>query len=126
MAEYRKKVLIVDDAHAVRTFLGKMLDKMGFSYVTANNGKNALSKLNDQGPFELAFVDLDMPVMGGLAFIQAIREQPLHAQLKVILLVANVAEIGDIDTTKHCIVDVLTKPFDTDLIRRAIEMHLGD
>ena len=126
MAEYRKKVLIVDDAHAVRTFLGRMLDKMGFSHVTAKNGKDALSKLNDHGPFALALVDWDMPVMDGLAFIQTIRMQPLHAQLSIIVLKPESTVLADIDTTTHAILDVLAKPFDTEQIRRAIDTHLSD
>lgn len=69
-----KKVLVVDDEAAIRTLFIQILEKEGFSVVTADNGLEALAVLQIENP-DVVFLDLDMPKMGGIETIGHIRPQ---------------------------------------------------
>ena len=67
-------ILIVDDDLAVCRSLKRMLNAEGFRVITAQNGEEALRRL-EQIPFDVAVVDYDMPGMDGLKVLSSIREQ---------------------------------------------------
>jgi len=67
------KALVVDDSRAIRLIVGRILVDLGFSVVEATDGKCALNCLNESGPFDLAMVDVNMPVMNGFELLTAIK-----------------------------------------------------
>ncbi len=69
------RILIVDDSRSMRLILKRMLAEMGYPDVAeAEDGSVALTQMEAFKP-ELALVDWNMPVMNGLEFVSAIREQ---------------------------------------------------
>ncbi len=59
-------VLLVDDEEIVLKTARKMLEKMGFSVITAVNGEDAIKKFREHADtIKLVFLDLTMPVMDG-------------------------------------------------------------
>ncbi|MCB2189655.1 MAG: PAS domain S-box protein [Deltaproteobacteria bacterium] len=78
------RVLVVDDEEAVRQVLGRMLEMLGFTVVTAFDGAAALARLErEPGDFDLVVTDLIMPRLTGDALAQEIAARGLH--LPVIL-----------------------------------------
>src|SRR5688572_1899474 len=71
-----KRVLVVDDAALVRLYYRDTLERHGFLVEEALNGLEALEKLL-AAPFDLLIVDINMPQMDGLTFIEAVRWQAL-------------------------------------------------
>lgn len=69
-----KKVLIVDDEKLVRWFLERALRKEGYDTETANNGEEALHKL-ESGDYNILITDLRMPTMGGLELLKRLKEE---------------------------------------------------
>jgi CheY-like chemotaxis protein len=68
-----KRVLIVDDSKVMRRFLCRLMEREGFATDEAINGQSAL-ELMQQRYYDVAFVDLEMPGMGGLECASALRE----------------------------------------------------
>jgi two-component system chemotaxis response regulator CheY len=71
-----KRVLVVDDASLVRLYYRSALEGAGFEVAEALNGIEALEALL-AGHFDLVIVDVNMPQMDGLSFLQALRAKSL-------------------------------------------------
>ena len=71
-----KRVLVVDDASLVRMYYRSALENAGFEVAEALNGIEALEVLLAQR-FDLLIVDVNMPQMDGLSFLQALRAKSL-------------------------------------------------
>lgn len=71
---YPAKILIVEDVMMNQKIAGMVLEKLGYTGIEfANNGRKGVERVN-QGDIELVFMDLQMPVMGGLDATEAIRQ----------------------------------------------------
>jgi len=66
--------------------LTRLLNELGFETCEAENGQVALEVVKNQGPFGLALVDWNMPVMSGYEFVKAVREQPQYASMKIVMV----------------------------------------
>jgi two-component system chemotaxis response regulator CheY len=77
MAETRRKrVLVIDDAALMRLYYREALEGAGFEVDEALNGLEALEKLLS-APADLLVVDVNMPQMDGLTFLQTLRRYAL-------------------------------------------------
>ena len=76
MDEPAKRVMIVDDAGLVRLYYREALEPAGFQVDEALNGLEALEKLLET-PVDLLIVDVNMPQMDGLTFIETLRREKL-------------------------------------------------
>ncbi len=79
------KVLIVDDNEDDRELLSSHLKRGGSEIELAQNGLEALEKIEAFEP-DLVILDLMMPVMDGATFLQKLREDPRHRHLPVIVV----------------------------------------
>ena len=68
------RILIVDDAEAVRESMSAVLKKAGYDVTEAADGEQALATLSTQS-FDLAIVDIWMPRKNGLSLLQEVRAQ---------------------------------------------------
>jgi two-component system chemotaxis response regulator CheY len=68
----RRTVLIVDDASLVRLYYRGALEQAGFAVEEALNGLEALEKLLSL-QVDLVIVDVNMPQMDGLRFLERLR-----------------------------------------------------
>ena len=80
------KVLLVEDNQAAREGLSQLLGRSGFSVTTANDGVEALEKLNEQS-FDVMLLDIWLPRMNGLQLLEQLRDKP--NQPKVIVMTAD-------------------------------------
>ena len=71
-----KRILVVDDEELMREFYVRLLASRGYDVVTAEHGLAAMRMLESQPPFDLAIVDLVMPVCNGWQLIEKIRSSP--------------------------------------------------
>ncbi|AEF22654.1 hybrid sensor histidine kinase/response regulator [Pseudomonas fulva] len=104
------RVLLVEDNPVNQLVAKGMLAKQGLEVVLANNGQQALERL-EEGTFELVLMDCNMPVMDGYEASRRIRENPAWQHLPVIALTANALS----DERERCLAagmnDYLAKPF---------------
>lgn len=69
----KRKVLIVDDSIVTRKMVARAFEKAGFIVDTAGNGNEGLAKLK-HAIYDIAFMDIDMPVMNGFEATKRLRE----------------------------------------------------
>ncbi len=84
-------VLVVDDNLPNRMIAGAFLTKAGCDVVYAENGQEALDAWSENNAFSIIFMDIEMPVMDGLAATRELRtRQPSHeTRTPVIALTAH-------------------------------------
>lgn len=63
------KVIIADDEPGIRRYLRKMITELGHIAIDVPDGREALRIFREES-IDLSIVDVNMPVMGGLAFLQ--------------------------------------------------------
>jgi len=80
----KPKVLIIDDETAVEKAMKKALKNEGYALSFAANGKEGLEQMRKEVP-DLIFLDLKMPVMGGIEFLDTIAIKPDDPYLVVVI-----------------------------------------
>jgi two-component system chemotaxis sensor kinase CheA len=91
-ARQAPKVLVVDDQFTVRELQRSILRTSGYRVEVACDGREALQTLGAEGDFDLVVTDLQMPEMDGLALLAAIRADPDHASLPVVIVTSRGSE----------------------------------
>ena len=114
--------LVIDDARAMRSILGRMLRDLGFETAEAANGREALDRLR-QGPKpDLALVDWNMPEMDGLEFVRAVRADPALADV-CLVMVTTETEMPQVATALEAGAnEYVMKPFTRDVIREKLDL----
>jgi two-component system chemotaxis response regulator CheY len=95
MCEPAKCVMIVDDAALVRRYYRQTLERAGFEVHEAMNGLEALEKLLE-APVDLLIVDVNMPQMDGMTFIETLRGQDTPGAATPVLVTSTESAPSDI------------------------------
>jgi len=82
------RMLIVDDSRTMRTFLAALARNLAFETGEAGDGIEALECLENDGRFDVALVDWDMPRMNGLALVNEVRSYPKFDSMKLMMITA--------------------------------------
>ncbi|QNM95075.1 response regulator [Chitinimonas koreensis] len=110
-AIHGSRVLLVDDNPINQEIAAHLLERAGMVVDLADDGEEALAKLA-QRRYELVLMDLQMPVLDGLAATRRIRARPEWAALPVVALTAN-ATHGDRERSREAgVSDHLAKPIE--------------
>ena len=82
------RVLVIDDDPILREFATVYLAAPGVEILTAENGEVGLAMLANSS-FDIALVDVDMPVLNGFEVIERVRADPRLARLPLITVTSN-------------------------------------
>ena len=108
------KILLVDDDIELTDLLAEVLRLTGFEVEVANNGQEALDKLN--ASHQLVLLDIMMPVLNGIETLKKIRQT---SNVPVMMLTARGEEIDRVLGLELGADDYLPKPFnDRELVAR--------
>jgi CheY-like chemotaxis protein len=116
-----KKLLIVDDDATNRKLLSTILKKGNYEIIEAENGIDALNKLTPD--INLILLDLIMPLMGGLEFLEVLpSKKPEYINIPIIVLTTD-------DSKKHEALnkgakEVLIKPINPTLLLDKVASYL--
>ena len=100
------KILLVDDNVELTDLLAKILQLTGFEVDVANNGEEALEKLNES--HQLVLLDVMIPVLNGIETLKKIRQ---ISNIPVMMLTARGQEIDRVIGLELGADDYLPKPF---------------
>ncbi len=78
-----QRALVVDDEPGIRLFVSACLEMLGFECTEASSGEAAIAEADDRR-FDVIFMDVNMPGMGGMKAIHDLRE--MGVQSKIIVL----------------------------------------
>ena len=121
-AEPVARVLVIDDSNTIRRSAEIFLRQGGYEVLLAEDGYDALSKVNDHAP-DLIFCDILMPRLDGYQTCAIIKRNPRFATTPVIMLSS---KDGLFDKARGRMVgsqDYLTKPFTKDQLLSAVQLH---
>ncbi|SME95363.1 PAS domain-containing hybrid sensor histidine kinase/response regulator [Desulfovibrio gilichinskyi] len=96
----KKRILIVEDSESNRMLLDLYLEPSGHEVVLVENGLQGLTAFKNDN-FDLVFMDIQMPVMDGIAATKAIREYEKENSLATTPIVALTANAFEEDR-EHC------------------------
>ncbi len=80
-----KRILTVDDSASILQVQKLVLSGAGYEVIQAVDGQDALSKLNGT-PVHMVLTDLNMPRLDGVGLIRAIRANPVHRLVPVVMV----------------------------------------
>lgn len=122
--EHIKKILVVEDSE----LLHKMYDlifmrhrNIGTLILHAFNGQEGLSKLNEHPDTDIIILDINMPVMSGLEFLQSCKRQRAFQKIPVIIITTEGKKEDTVRGLEAGARAYLTKPFDGAALYRLID-----
>jgi signal transduction histidine kinase/DNA-binding response OmpR family regulator len=113
------RVLLVEDNEVNREVALGLLEDAHLWIETAENGQVALRMVAEH-EYDLVLMDMQMPVMDGLAATRAIRSKPQFHSLPIIAMTANVMESDREKCTEAGMNDHLAKPIDPEALFAAL------
>lgn len=116
------KALVIDDSRVMRRIVSASLRGLGFETTEAGDGREALDLLENEGAFDLACVDWNMPVMDGLTFVSEARARR-EWRAMTLMMVTTESEHGQIVRAlaagAH---EYLIKPFTPDALKCKLDL----
>jgi twitching motility two-component system response regulator PilG len=119
-----KKVLVIDDSNTIRRTAEIFLKQGGHQVTLAEDGFDALAKVNDSEP-DLIFCDILMPRLDGYQTCAIIRRNEKFADTPIVMLSS---KDGVFDKARGRMVgsqQYLTKPFTKDQLLQAVQAFGG-
>ncbi len=116
------KVMVIDDSNTIRKTAEIFLLQAGAQVVLAEDGFDALAKINDHQP-QVVFCDILMPRLDGYQTCALIKKNPKYGATPVIMLSS---KDGLFDRARGRMVgsdEYLTKPFNKEGLLNAVAAH---
>jgi two-component system sensor histidine kinase RpfC len=118
-------ILVAEDNKTNQKVIAKILERAGHSVVLADNGEVALEKLIDNH-FDLALVDLNMPVLNGIEMTKLYRFVAVdRPHLPIIALTADATADAKARCAEAGMDDCLTKPIEPDHLLKVLNTFAG-
>ena len=119
------RVMVIDDSNTIRRSAEIFLMQAGCQVILAENGFDALAKIEDHHP-DLIFVDIMMPRLDGYQTCSLIKKNGKHKTTPVIMLSSKDSLF---DRARGRMVgsdEYLTKPFSKESLLKAVESHTAN
>ncbi|OGA85122.1 MAG: two-component system response regulator [Burkholderiales bacterium RIFCSPHIGHO2_01_FULL_63_240] len=104
-----QKILLVDDSKTELHVLSELLTKKGYKVRTAENGEEALKRLQEEKP-DLILMDVVMPGQNGFQLTRAITRDPDFANVPVIICTSKNQETDRVWGMRQGARDYVVKP----------------
>ena len=111
-----KRCLIVDDSSVIRKVARRIIEDLSFSADEAQDGREALARCRTGMP-DAILLDWNMPVMNGIEFLRALRQEP-GGERPVVVFCTTENDIGHItEAIAAGANEYIMKPFDRDILQ---------
>lgn len=119
-------ILITEDNEVNQLLISDLLSTLGITVSLAQNGVECLDLLraSESHPFDLIFMDIQMPEMDGLEATQHIRQDLHLTDMPIIALTANTKEHDQQEFKKAGMNAFLPKPFNPDQLYQILDRFL--
>ena len=109
-------ILVVDDEEIMRSLFTDILYDEGYKVTTVGNGREAQEKLKGE-PFDIAFIDVHMPVMDGIKTLRALRQ--IRPNVAVVMM-DSMPQFILKEFQRQGAVTCIHKPFDISEVRTVV------
>jgi len=106
----KSRILVVDDERVNRALIRQVLDVAEYEVTEAGNGREALETMA-RGLPDLVLLDLEMPVMNGYSFLEAIKSDPRTRLIPVVMLTTHDQLAEKVKAVEIGADEYLPKPF---------------
>ncbi len=121
-----RKILAVDDsAHIHQRYKRFPSRSKNRKLISAMNGVEALDKLAQEGEIDLILLDINMPVMNGLEFLQRVQKESAYKDIPVIIISTEGKEEDTVRGLKMGAKGYVKKPFQASELHGLIEKITG-
>jgi len=107
---HARRVLVVDDAEGIRTYLANLLELRGFQVDTAEDGRRAMALLDAGANPDVVLMDVMMPGMDGIETLRRMRERWPRLPIVILSVVGRASTI--VQAMQLGASDYLNKPFE--------------
>ncbi|MDI3335184.1 response regulator [Defluviimonas aestuarii] len=118
------KVLAVDDSRTIRDMLALVLGEAGYTVQTAEDGQDALDRIDDFEP-DAIISDINMPRLDGFGFVQAVRRVERYRATPILVLTTESAPELKARARAAGATGWIVKPFDAEKLVRALQAIAG-
>jgi two-component system chemotaxis response regulator CheY len=116
------RVLVIDDSRAMRMIIRTILAEIGHEAVESANGQEGLDALSDKGPFDVALVDWNMPILNGYEFVRAARANSGNDAMKIMMVTTEVEMSQVTRALEAGANEYLMKPFTREILMDKLSM----
>lgn len=117
----KRSVLVIEDNELNRELLTVILEDT-YDVLTAENGAVGLDVLEEYGSLiSLILLDIQMPVLDGYGFLQAIQREGKWIDIPIIVATASNTIADELSCLEMGASDFVTKPYNPDIVRRRAE-----
>lgn len=113
------KVLVIDDSRLIHKMFRVLLQ--GAEVVDAMDGREALQLLNEHPDVDLVVLDINMPKMNGLEFLDQVKKDKALAEIPVVIISTEGKEEDTIRGLEAGAVAYVKKPFEGGEVMRIVE-----
>ncbi len=121
------KILIVDDSSTMRKIVMRTLRQAGYDgaeVIEAGDGVEGLSVL-DNGAVDIVFSDVNMPNMGGIDFVKAIRGRADGAEVPIVMVTTEGGQDAMGEAKDAGASGYVVKPFTADKLKSVLDEVLA-
>ncbi|MCK5819858.1 MAG: response regulator [Psychromonas sp.] len=116
-----KVIMVVDDSASIRQVVSMTLKGAGFSVITANDGKDALAKLqNIKERINLLITDVNMPNMDGITLVKEAKKLPAFKFTPMMMLTTEASDSKKQEGRAAGAKAWLVKPFQPPMLLTAV------
>jgi two-component system chemotaxis response regulator CheY len=117
-----KNVLIVDDSQLIHNMYRLIMQRYnGCRLVDAMNGLEALDILSKESDFDIILLDINMPIMNGIQFMEKLHDEFLYRYIPIIVISTEGREEDTLRALKLGAAGYVVKPFKPHLLHELIE-----
>jgi len=117
------RIMTVDDSRATRLFIKNAVDVLGFDFLEAKDGKEALKiLLEENGKVDLILLDWNMPVMNGMEMLDELKSNDILKEIPVTMVTTEIERHKVVQAIGKGAKNYVMKPFSQeDLIGKIME-----
>ena len=120
------KILIVDDSQLIHSMYRLVLNRYkNCKIVDAMNGLEALDVLSRENDFNIMLLDINMPVMNGLQFMEKIKNENIYRHIPIIVISTEGKEEDTLRALQLGATGYVVKPFKPNMLYEMIEKILS-
>lgn len=109
------RILLVDDSNTMRRIVQNQIKSVGNNeIIEAGNGEEGLALLASNMPVDLIVLDINMPVLDGMAMLRKVRAEPKYSSIKIVMVTSESEKTKVMDAIAAGANDYLVKPFTTE------------
>lgn len=121
-SERQWRILVVDDAEGIRTYLANLLEVFGYHVDTAEDGRSALALFESGAAPDVVLMDVMMPGIDGIETLRRLRERDPHVPVVMLSVVGKASTI--VEALRLGAVDYLNKPFEEEELEATLRKVL--